>query len=170
MHPPPIHLDTSNNQQTAATNVASSDDEWARDLSRAPGVRFYFFIHFLLLLTHIYNQIDYDYVYVQAATLTCQITNETAGARDAAQVILFLYLLFISLKLIIYSLYAKPLPPRNSKKGPTTRMGSEGLGWGLETGRVSSQSLFSSYLLYFWCNSNVLVATLEISLHEVFLN
>jgi hypothetical protein len=83
---PPIHFDTSNHQQTATTNMAPrwpSGDERARDASRVPRVRFFSFYIYKSLLTCIYNKIGCDCV--QTATLTCQITNETAAEVAGAR-------------------------------------------------------------------------------------
>ena len=93
MHPPPIHLDTSNHQQTAATNVAPSGDERARDASRAPSVRFLFL--FLSLPTCIYNKIDYD-CYQTFKHPHCDVSdhqrNSSISSRGSdATVILYLF-------------------------------------------------------------------------------
>jgi hypothetical protein len=110
-HPPLIYLNTSNHQQTAATNVAPSGDERAQDASRAPSVRFLFL--FLSLLTCIYNKIDYNcfqtFKHPHCDVSDHQRKSSRSSRGSDATVILFLFFLFISLIPINYSLRREPL-------------------------------------------------------------
>jgi hypothetical protein len=123
MHPHLIYLDMSNHQQTAATNMAPSGDERARDASRAPSVRL--LLLFLSLLTCIYNKIDYD-CFQTFKHPHCDVSdhqrNSSRSSRGSdATVILFLFFLFISLIPINYSLYwtrtTTTKARRNTRKG-----------------------------------------------------
>jgi hypothetical protein len=122
MHLHPIHLDSFNNLQTAATNVAPSNNEWARDASRAPV--YFLLFHFLLLLTCIYNKSDHQ-------------RNSSRNSRGSRRVASRATGKFISLFLMYFTniYYFQSLrettttkAPRNGKKGPTRRTCSEGPG------------------------------------------
>jgi hypothetical protein len=141
MDPPPIHLDTSNNNKRPPPTwplVTTNGLEFCLE----PRCTFFFFFSFFII-TNAYlqwNRLPLCICSSGNIDVSDHQWNSRGSRRDPGNSI-FLSLIYITNAYYLQSL-REPLPPRNSKKGPTTWMGSEGLGRGLETGRVSNQSLF----------------------------